>query len=356
LDEGDAPPRLWAWGESLATFVPPQTSLWILSDGKAGHEAQTLGIAQALGLSPQIRRIEPRRFFAALAPYGPIDPRDAEANPHSPISPPYPDIVIAAGRRTVPYLRHLRRASKGESFTIFVNDPKTGAATADIIVAPRHDERHGDNVIRPLTPANRITAAVLAAARKHPDPRVAALPSSRVALLIGGNSRHYRFNEQDAAQLAGVARILTASGKAVMATISRRTPGPVTQALREALQGAPAFLWDGAGENPYISILANAEAILVTADSVNMLGEAAATGAPIYFYEPSGGHPKMTAYLEALAAKGAARRWSGTLEHWRYEPINTTPSIADAIARAYRDFRAHRSADPKRGRALQCGA
>ena len=315
---------------------------WALSDGKAGHEAQTLGIAEALGLSPQLRRIEPRRLFAALAPYGPIDPRDAPSRPDSPIAPPYPDILIAAGRRTVPYLRHMRRASNGETFTVFVNDPRTGASTADVIVAPRHDALEGENVIRPLTPANRITAALLATARENPDPRIAALPGSRVAFLIGGNSRHFRFTEQDAARLAEIAHKLVTEGASVMATMSRRTPPPVAEAMRAALEGSPSFLWDGTGINPYVSMLANADAFIVTADSVNMLGEAAATGAPIHFYEPSGGHSKITAYLEALSAHGAIRPWSGALERWSYEPLNSTAGVAAAIALAYARFCADR--------------
>jgi mitochondrial fission protein ELM1 len=345
LKEGESPP---------ASLLPPQTLVWVLSDGKAGHEAQTLGIARALGAPPQIRRVEPRKLFAALAPYGPIDPREAPAKRGSPIAPPYPGVVIAAGRRTVPYLRQVRRASKGETFTVFVNDPKTGTSAADLIVAPRHDALEGENVIRPLTPANCITPSLLAAARRNPDSRIADLPTPRVALLIGGNSRHYRFMEGDAARLAEIARALIARGQSVMATTSRRTPAPVAQALRNALQGAPAVLWDGAGKNPYLSMLATCETIVVTADSVNMLGEAATTGAPIYFYEPSGGHPKMTLYLEALAACGAARRWSAALEHWRYEPINSTPEIATAIARAYRESRASRLA--RKDRQAACSA
>lgn len=331
-----------------------RASAWVMSDGRAGHEAQTLGIAEALGLSPQLRRVAPRQIFAFLAPYGPIDPREAPSRPESPIAPPYPDILIAAGRRTLPYLRHVRRASKGAAFTVFVNDPRTGASTADVIVAPRHDALKGANVVSALTPANRITRARLASARERPDPRVAALPAPRAAILVGGNSRHYRFCKKDAVKLAEIARAILAQGASVMATVSRRTPAAVAQALREALCGERGFLWDGRGDNPYVSMLASAETILVTADSVNMLGEAAATGTPIYFYEPSGGHPKIAAYLEGLAAHGAARRWSGALERWSYAPINSTADIAAAIARAYGEFRASRANGQAMG--APCGA
>ena len=41
------------------------------------------------------------------------------------------------------------------------------------------------------------------------------------------------------------------------------------------------------------AIRANADAILVTADSVNMASEAAATGAPVHVFWPGGGHPRL---------------------------------------------------------------
>ncbi|MBI1867961.1 MAG: mitochondrial fission ELM1 family protein [Methylocystis sp.] len=329
-------------GQGGGSTTAPQTTAWVLSDGRAGHEAQSLGIAEALGLFPQIRRIAPRGLFALLAPFGPIDPRDAPRRPGSPIAPPFPDILIAAGRRTLPYLRRVKHASSGRAFTVYINDPRTGAPTADMIVAPRHDGLCGDNVVSPLTPSNRLTHALLTHVRENPDPRVAALPCPRVALLIGGTSCHYRFTQGDVAKLANLARSLAQQGKSVMATASRRTPPELMDAVRKALAGAPAFLWDGSGENPYLSMLANADAIVVTADSVNMAGEAAATGAPIHIYEPTGGHPKIRAYLDGLATHGAIRAWTGKLENWRYEPINSTPQTAAAIAKAYAEFRARR--------------
>lgn len=320
--------------------LPPQTSAWILSDGRAGHETQALGIVEALGVAPDLRRVAPRALYACLAPFGPVDPSEAPGRAGSPIAAPYPDIAIAAGRRTLPYLREVKRASRGRTFTVYINAPATGPGAADLIVAPRHDELVARNVVNPLTPANGVTPERLDRLRAEPDPRVAALPGPRVALLVGGDSRHFKYTGADAAALAEVARAIAAQGASVMATASRRTPDVVVRALTEALAGAPGFLWDGAGENPYFSMLANADAFVVTADSVNMAGEAAATGAPIHVFAPSGGHPKIAAYLEGLKACGAVRPWAGRLEDWRYPPINSTPMIAHAVAAAYGAHRA----------------
>ena len=320
-------------GGQAPTDLP--ATAWLLSDGRAGHEAQALGIVEALGVSADIRRVAPRALYACLAPFGPIDPSEAPDRDGSPIAPPFPDLVIAAGRRTLPYLREIKRASQGQTYTVYVNAPATGPGAADLIVAPRHDSLFARNVVAPLTPANCVTPARLQRLREAPDARVAALPGPRVALLIGGDSRHFKFTGADATALTDIVHVLVAQGVSVMATASRRTPDAVVRAVLEALEGTPGFLWDGAGDNPYFSMLANADAIIVTADSVNMVGEAAATGAPVHVFAPSGGHPKITAYLHGLEAAGAVRPWRSRLEDWRYEPINSTPMIADAIAQGY---------------------
>jgi mitochondrial fission protein ELM1 len=310
-----------------AGLLPAGAALRIVSDGRAGHDAQTLGIAEALGATPDVRRVAPRGLYALMAPFGAPDPGDAAA-----FAPPYPDIALAAGRRTVPALRRLKRASGGRTFTVYVNAPATGLKTADLIVAPCHDGLTGDNVVSTRTPANRVTAERLARARAAPDPRLARLPTPRVAMLIGSA-------EGIAHDLDDIAATLLAGGFGVMATPSRRTPQARVRALRETLATRGGFFWDGAGENPYFALLANADRILVTGDSVNMVGEAVATGAPVHVLEPLAPPRKFRDYLAGLEAAGAVRLWRGPFDDWRYAPINSTAPIARRIAAAYAAFR-----------------
>lgn len=315
----------------------------MLSDGKIGDEVQCFGIADALGLDARRRLIAPRAPWSWATPYGPVDPREAPGRRGSPIAPPYPDIVFAAGRRTVPYLRRVKRASAGRTFTVFVKDPYTGTGTADVIWIPEHDRLRGDNVVVTLTPAHRLRPEVFARARAVPDLRIAALPHPRVAMVLGGKGVNHDFSAADVANLAAIAGTVAATGASLMVTPSRRTPPEALAAIRAALARplaeGRAFVWDGAGENPYPQILAHASAILVTGDSANMVGEATATGAPVHVYEPSGGHPKVTRYLDRLTEVGAVRRWSGRLESWTYAPIDSAPLTARAIAERYRAFR-----------------
>lgn len=317
------------------------TRAWVLTDGKAGDETQCLGVAQAMGLEPAIRRIKPQALFAALMPHGPIDPREAPGRPASPIAPPYPDIVIASGRRAVPYLRAIKSASRGATFCVLLKDPRTRRHGADLIWVPQHDGLRGPDVITTLTSPHKIKAERLAQARLAPDPRLAGLPAPRVAVLLGGDSRHYRFTTPDIARLTADLSNLASSGASLMITASRRTPAALREAAAHIVASQGGFLWDGSGDNPYIAMLALADAIVVSADSVNMVGEAAATGRPILLFRPSGGHERIEAFLTGLADHGAVHPFGGRLEGEPYPPLNATPVIAEAIATR---FHAHLAA------------
>ncbi|CAH1664164.1 mitochondrial fission ELM1 family protein [Chelatococcus asaccharovorans] len=322
-------------------ILPADTTSWVVTDGKIGDEGQCLAIAEALGLTPSVRRVAPRAPFAWAMPYGPIDPREAPSEPDSPIAPPFPDILIASGRRAIAYVRHVKRASQGRTFTVILKDPRTGAGAADLVWVPAHDRLRGPNVIATLTSPHRITPERLAAARAAPPSCLAGLPGPRAAVLVGGNSRHHRFTAADIARFTSLLGELAASGVSLMVTLSRRTPQALADAVKEIVTRNACYIWDGQGENPYIALLALADSVVATADSANMVAEAAATGVPILVFEPSGGHRKIKALLEGLTSAGAVRPFAGRLEVGAYLPLNSTVTIADAIVTAYRRHRSH---------------
>lgn len=319
-------------------MLAPSTTCWVLTDGKAGDEVQCLGVAEELGLAPQIRRVAPRAPFVWLMPWGPVDPREAPARPGSPIAPPYPDILIASGRRTVPYLRAVKRASDGRTFTVFLKDPRTGEGAADFIWVPLHDRLRGPNVLATLTSPHRVSAKRLAEAASSLPPEIAGLPNPRVALLVGGDSRNHVFTPDDIERLSGMVKSLSCEAH-IMATASRRSPPRLTASLREIVTQSGGYWWDGAGNNPYLAMLAAADAIVVTADLVNMVGEACATGKPVLVFAPQTRHKrragKVQAFLNALFEIGAVRFFQGHLESYAYPALNSTPLIASALADAF---------------------
>ncbi|SEC15448.1 hypothetical protein SAMN05444161_2457 [Rhizobiales bacterium GAS191] len=325
----------------MNALLPPSTTAWVLTDGKAGDTAICFGVVEALGLEPVLHRIAPRPPWSWATPFGPIDPREAPSRADSPIAPPFPDLIVASGRRAVPYVRRIRAETRGRTFTAFMKDPYTGPGTADIVWVPDHDELTGANVIKtPLTP-HRVTPAKLAAARAAPLEALTRLKPPRVAVLVGGDSVNHRFKPADIASLSERLDRLAGSGASLMATLSRRTPSALRDAITAVITRSGGYLWDGQGENPFIALLALADTLVVTADSVGMVGEAAATGRPVLVFEPSGGHRKITFYLNELRQRGIVHNFAGHLAGTPYEPLDSTFAVASRIAEA---FRRHRSA------------
>ncbi|HSM20274.1 MAG TPA: mitochondrial fission ELM1 family protein [Hyphomicrobiales bacterium] len=318
-------------------------SCWILTDGKAGDEAQCRGVAEAMGISCETRRVGPGWPFVWLMPWGPIDPREGPDWAKSPIAPPYPDLLIASGRRAVPYVRRIKQASEGRTFTVFLKDPRTGSSGADFIWVPEHDSRRGRHVLSTVTSPHRISPERLAAARESVPPEIEALTYPRVALILGGKSRAFTYNARTNRRLAEAIRVILnfQPHASFMVTPSRRTPQRTVQAVREVLGDRTAIIWDGEGENPYLDFLAHADFIIAPADSVNMVGEAVATGTPVYVFRPEGRGGKIERFLASLSRAGAVRELDGPLVPFSYEPIDATPRIAAEILRRFADRQEH---------------
>ncbi len=318
----------------------PLPRIWVLTDGKAGDEPQCIGVAERLGVTPEIRRVAPRKPWVWLMPRGPIDPQEGPERPDSPIRPPFPDIVIASGRRAIAYVRAVKKASNGRTFTVILKDPRAGAAAADFIWVAEHDRLRGQNVLVTTTSPHRLAPERLRQARIDPPAPIAALPRPRAGVLVGGDSRHHRFRPEDIARFASQLDALAKSGVALMGSRSRRTSPALDAAVAEVVARHGGWWWDGTGDNPYIALLANADAIVTTADSTNMIGEATATGAPILVFEPHGGHGKLAKFLEALKAQGAVHHFEGRLEGEAYEPVDSTGTIAAAVRAGWLAHRA----------------
>lgn len=313
---------------------PPR--IWVLHDGKPGMANQVIGLAEALGWPFSEKRLAIRVPWRHLPPQLWLAPGQALDPSGAALAPPWPDIVIACGRNAVAPARMIKRASGGRSFWVQVQDPRAFRGEVDLIVAPLHDPAPGDNVVRTLGAVHRITKARLDAAAAHFAPLFAALPRPLAAVLLGGDNNVYRLSDARFAALCDQLVGLALSGAGLAITPSRRT-SPAQQALlRERLGGLPAYVWDGNGENPYFGLLALADAIIVTADSVSMISEAAATGKAVHIVELEGGSKKFARFHQALRDAGITRPFTGTLGQWDYTPLDDTARAAAEIRRRFR--------------------
>jgi mitochondrial fission protein ELM1 len=311
---------------------------WIISEAKAGMDTQTRGLAEALGVDFEMKRVSLQGLKKLTAPWGRVPKRAGFGDPGSEFCPPWPALAIATGRASIPYLRELRRRAGPGLYTVVLLDPQTGPGTADFIWVPDHDRRRGLNVYTTPTAPHGFSPQRLAALRQTVPPEIEALPHPRIAVLLGGQNGSYAFSDRDDRRLQTALQSLARLGASFMITPSRRTHPRLADVTEEATRHAPRILWDTTGDNPYPAFLAHADAFVVTADSVNMTGECCATGRPVYVFHPSGGKPKFHRFHAALEALHATRRLPDTVDRlpaWSYAPIDATGLIAREIERRW---------------------
>lgn len=331
---------------------------WVITDGKAGMVVQARGVADALGLDFEMKQVAPTGIFRITAPWGPVNPKERFGHQDSQFAPPWPQVAIATGRASVPYIRALKRKGGAAVFTVILQDPRTTLRSADLIWVPQHDTRRGSNVITTPTSPHSFSRQRLEDLRSAMPPAIAALKSPRIAVVLGGKNGVYKFTDADDDRLGRGLQSLMRLGASFMITPSRRSHQRLVRIVDEATRGAPRILWDGEGENPYPQFLAHADVLVVTADSVNMCGEACATGKPVYVFEPSGGSAKFRRFHQALANHGATRPLPEMVAEWQtwsYEPLDSAQTIANEIERRWRRRSSMLSGMMSSGRGPQSG-
>jgi mitochondrial fission protein ELM1 len=299
-----------------------------VTDGIVGTEKQCIGLAERVGLPFQVNRIEVRAPWRWLPPQAWINPLAALGAGGDRLAPPWPDLLIASGRKAAAPSIAVRKAAAGRTFTVQVQNPVVALDRFDLVVAPRHDRLEGRNVVSTTGSLHGLTPAVLARAAERFAGEVAGMAHPRVLVLVGGANKVYRFGVGEAAALA---KALAALPGSLLVTTSRRTGDEQAATLIAGLPADRTIVWDGTGDNPYPGWLGLADAVVVTGDSVNMVTEACAAGRPVYVVALPGGSAKFRAFHALMRTDGHTRPFEGRLEDWTPTPLDDTREVADII-------------------------
>ncbi|HAY07681.1 MAG TPA: mitochondrial fission ELM1 family protein [Hyphomonas sp.] len=331
---------------SLSGSLGP--SVWAVSDGRAGNAAQVRALVSALGepgrwmriahIAGEAHRADP----IVLTPGAPWTwfPADQWVAPlqslpkaqRAQLTPPWPTLWIAAGRRSAPFTKLVREQSKGQTFTVQILDPYIDPSNFDLVVTPEHDGLAGENIVTTVgSPAyfspDRMEEAGQLFAPLADDTNRSAV------VILGGHSKTHRFTPAAAAKLEAQLRDLSRQGWRLRITVSRRTPVEIIAQFRKMADETGNLFWSGAqdGPNPYLAWLMFSKAALVTEDSANMLSEAAWHSLPVHIVPLEGKAEKFDRLHETLIARGAARRFTGSIDQWTYEPLREADRVADLI-------------------------
>ena len=288
-ERGGEASRSWAAPAAIdspdSRTVAPRT--WLILGDKAGDNAQVRIIADALGWPHELKALVFR------APYVLGKPRFRTSLYHidqarsAPLEPPWPDLVLTVGRRPSMAALWVKEQTRGGAALVVVGRPKRWLDRFDLVIAPpQFQVPHRANVLRLDLPLMRVDEAAIATAARAWHGRFADLPRPLTALLVGGPTKPYRFDQAVARRLLEEARRAAAAERgSFYVTTSRRTPATVAETLAAELPaGACLYRWRDGGDNPYHALLGLADRFIVTGDSISMMVEVARLGKPLAIF------------------------------------------------------------------------
>lgn len=292
----------------------PDVPVWALLGRKAGDNGQVLALADSLGVPYAERhlRYRPTELLSNLL-LGPnlLGVRESRRRQ---FRPPWPRLVITAGRRNEPVARWIQQQATHPVRLVHIGRPWARPSRFDLIVTtPQYNLAGRDNVVELELPLERDAAAVDTAPWAE---RLASLPTPRIAVLVGGESGMFQLDADKARRLARAANDLAAGlGGSLLITTSPRTPAGIASVIRETIDvPATVYEWQpGASDNPYGAFLALADRLVVTGESISMLTEACATRRPVYIFDMHDGQRGgLSGRLQAL---GNAMRYRALTHH-----------------------------------------
>lgn len=304
--------------------------VWILAGPKAGDNAQLRTLASALNQLGDwtiaekplaFRRYELLLHIASRPTLAGLDRRSRTG-----LRPPWPDLVLTAGRRNELVARWIKNRSGNRTRLVHVGRPWSRPERFDLVVStPQYALQPSANVLINPLPLQQPDPARLSDAAGHWAARLEHLPTPRIALLLGGDSGPFVFTSAAADRLARQLNTFVGSlNGSLLLTTSPRTPDDFSRRLEEAID-VPSFRYrwtKDAAENPYWALLALADRIVVTEESVSMITEALATGKPTYL---------------ASISPAADRPWWLHRASYRWKPLTHRLAMVLAPARFSRD-------------------
>lgn len=268
----------------------------VLSDGVAGHDRASDGIVRALGQKDAVRaqwlrmeEVRPRsRRLARLAA--------STFAPHPFLSR---NVRIVPGGVAAPWSEAAVEAWPEAADIVVSTGPSTAAA--NIAAARRYGARniyYGFSKWPSVGFSLLLTPVAASGGRIETVPRpseldLADMPAPRplrpdepctIAVLLGGDTKHYSYSDDDFAAIAGRLVLVLAEFPSWGAAVydSRRTPSGPFAVLEQMLSGheriaVHPFRTGGVNSN---RAAFEADCVIVTADSLSMVSECVAAGRP----------------------------------------------------------------------------
>lgn len=264
--------------------------VWVLLSEALGGDGQSLALAEALGWPYQTRHITFVGSQKGLAKYRGrffgTTLSGVDASMSDQLIPPWPDLIIAAGRRQVPVELWIKAQNGGRSRLVHIQRPLAPVAMFDLVICDAY--RTGEKVFSPIFPLMRKSKPSVPAYLASWKKRFRDLPRPWVSLLVGGPARPFTMPTDLGERIMHeVSEDVRREGGTLLISTSRRTPEELSQTLDKFRPSNSFFFkWQpSSADNPYFAMLDLSDRIIVTSDSVSMVMEAVRAGKPTEIYK-----------------------------------------------------------------------
>ena len=255
--------------------------VWVLLGNRRGDNNQLLALAEALAVPFETRTIHYKRSVLLRLLLFPRSMGHETRASRKWLAPPWPDVVIGIGRRSVPIARWIQKQSGGRTNLIRLGHPRADNELFDLIITtPQYPVPPGENVVKLPIAMNRFRATPMPTAEEQAW--LNARPRPHLLLSLGGTAPLWRL---DFAALRLSLRKLADRAQAKRGTLivvgSQRTPKEAWTIVREMTAGKGNTAWIEKNEVRYAVLLGDADEHFVTADSMSMISEAIVTQKPV---------------------------------------------------------------------------
>lgn len=216
-----------------------------------------------------------------------------------------------------------------------IQNPRVDPKRFDLVIANTHDEISGSNILISRNALHPVTLQNLSDARQQW--RGILKPDTRplLSVMIGGANGRFSLGHAEADRMASEIIAFTKhTGFRSIVTPSRRSD-PEAMSLMEARLRPHGieFLRGEGSENPYRGMLACADMIAVTIDSVSMISEAAATSVPVAIMDLPGRSRRIGRFVQTLENAGRVKRFTPECLPWTTSALDDTPMVAREMRR-----------------------
>lgn len=282
----------------------------MLNDGRTGHWRQASALAAYMPVSMQEIRFQLRQPWRLFAPRSVPLGLAMHADLRAALEKPEPCAIISCGRQSALAMRWLQRRLGPKTRTVQILNCGLPPERFSWVVAPLHDGLEGGNVIQTLGSLNPVDDAWLNRAAGGSD-EFESQVQPRVTVLLGGPSGHFAFSRSwFSARLADLNSWVAGQRGSLVLVASPRTPAWVVDVIRADRAGKKPYWipWRSPGTEAtdlrYAAAIAQADCLVVSADSVNLVSEACATGKPVFVMGRQQLSGRVSRFCERMLSEG----------------------------------------------------